>query len=323
MKLLTKFFFILILAISFSCSNNNTKQTTSDINGDLIIFHAGSLSVPLKQITKEFNVEYPDVNVMLEAAGSRKCARKITDIHKKCDIMASADYKVIDNLLIPEYADWNIKFASNEMAIVFNEKSRHHEEINKDNWYNILLKKDVAFGRSNPNADPCGYRAVLVSKLAETYYKQAGLAKKLLAKDENYIRPKETDLLALLESNTIDYIFLYRSVAEQHGLKYILLPEEVNLKNPALADFYSTATVDISGKKPGETISKKGEAMVYGITVIKDAPNKRAAKAFIEFFLNKEKGMKIMEANGQPSVIPSPSKSYDMIPDYLKEYAKK
>ncbi|MEA3505582.1 MAG: extracellular solute-binding protein, partial [Bacteroidota bacterium] len=281
------------------------------------------LSVPLKQITKEFNKEYPDVNVMLEAAGSRKCARKITDIHKECDIMASADYKVIENLLIPDHTDWNIKFASNEMAIVYSETSRYKDEINKDNWYNILLKKDVAFGRSNPDADPCGYRAVLVSKLAGKYYNQPELANNLLAKDQNYIRPKETDLLALLESNTIDYLFLYRSVAEQHGLKYILLPEDINLKNPELADFYATANVDISGKKPGEKITKKGEAMVYGITVLKNAPNKKASKAFIEFFLNKEQGMKIMEANGQPSVIPSPSKYYENIPDYIKQYAKK
>jgi len=323
MKYLFKIALIFLLFFSFSCNNSSNKETDSKVNGDLIIFHAGSLSVPFKQITKEFNKEYPEVNVMLEAAGSRKCARKITDIHKDCDIMASADYKVIENLLVPDYADWNIKFASNEMAIVYSEKSRYKNEINKDNWFEILLKDDVAYGRSNPDADPCGYRAVLVNKLAEKYYKKEGFSNKILSKDNNYIRPKETDLLALLESNTIDYIFLYRSVAEQHGLKYIILPEEINLKNPEFADLYATVTVDISGKKPGEKITKKGEAMVYGITVLKNAKNKNAAKAFIEFFLNKEKGMKIMKQNGQPSVIPAISKSYDNIPEYLKIYAKK
>ena len=30
----------------------------------------------------------------------------------------------------------------------------------------------------------------------------------------------------LLETHTIDYIFLYRSVAQQHDLKYLLLPDE-------------------------------------------------------------------------------------------------
>ena len=78
------------------------------------------------------------------------------------------------------YADFNIKFASNEMTIVYHEGSRHSEEINAENWHEVLLKDDVAFGRSDPNADPCGYRAVLTSKLAEIYYKQEGLADKLL-----------------------------------------------------------------------------------------------------------------------------------------------
>jgi molybdate/tungstate transport system substrate-binding protein len=189
-----------------------------------------------------------------------------------------------------------------------------------DNWFDILLKDDVAYGRSDPNADPCGYRAVLTVKLAEKYYNKTDLAKELLAKDNQYIRPKETDLLALLESHNIDYIFLYRSVAQQHNLKYLVLPDEINLKNPEFAELYHSVTVDISGKKPGEFITKKGEPMVYGITVLKNAPNKEAAMKFVEFLLSKDKGMRIMEENGQPSAVPMPTNSYDKIPDELKKY---
>jgi len=79
--------------------------------------------------------------------------------------------------------------------------------------------------------------------------------------------------LALLESNTIDYIFLYRSVAQQHGLKHLILPDSINLKLPELKDYYLTVSTEISGKKPGETIKKTGAPMVYGITIPKNAPN--------------------------------------------------
>ena len=65
----------------------------------VVVFHAGSLSVPFSQIEKKFEKKYPQYNVVREAAGSRACARKITDLHRKADVMASADYKVIDNLL--------------------------------------------------------------------------------------------------------------------------------------------------------------------------------------------------------------------------------
>ena len=72
-------------------------QKPAGLSGDLIIFHAGSLSVPMKEIKAEFNKLYPNVNVLMEPAGSVECARKITDLKKPCDIMAASDYKVIDN----------------------------------------------------------------------------------------------------------------------------------------------------------------------------------------------------------------------------------
>ncbi|MCL1973294.1 MAG: tungstate ABC transporter substrate-binding protein WtpA, partial [Bacteroidetes bacterium] len=39
---------------------------------------------------------HPKVRVLSEGAGSLDCARKITELHRPCDIMASADYAVID-----------------------------------------------------------------------------------------------------------------------------------------------------------------------------------------------------------------------------------
>ncbi|MFC2097707.1 tungstate ABC transporter substrate-binding protein WtpA [Bacteroidota bacterium] len=310
---------ILLIILLVFCSCNLSNKNSSE----LIIFHAGSLAVPFKEIAERFEEENPDINVVLEAAGSRKCARKIIDLKRECDIMASADYKVIDNLLIPEYADWNIKFAGNEMAIVYHEKSRLSSEINSDNWYNVLMEKNVVFGRSDPNFDPCGYRAVITIKLAEDYYNQPGLTKNLLKKDLNYIRPKEVDLIALLESDAIDYIFLYRSVAEQHGLKYLILPDSINLKDSGLANYYASATVDISGKIPGEIIIKKGEEMVYGVTIIKNAANKIAALKFLNFLLSDDKGMTILEKNGQESLVPTTTNSFDKIPKELKQFVIK
>ncbi|PLX22095.1 MAG: tungstate ABC transporter substrate-binding protein WtpA [Marinilabiliales bacterium] len=291
-------------------------------NNKLIIFHAGSLSVPLKQMKDEFTKVNPDIEILLESAGSVKCARKITDLNKECDIMASADYTIIDEMLIPDYTGWNIKFASNEMAIVYHDESRYSEEINAQNWHEILLKDDVIYGRADPNSDPCGYRAVLTSQLAEKYYNKEGFAKQIISKNQEYIRPKEVDLLALLESNTIDYLFLYRSVAQQHGLKYVILPDSINLKNSELRDFYKSASIDIVGKEPGTTITKIGQPMVYGITVLENAPNKELALKFVDFILSKNGGSKIMEENGQPSMVPAYSETFNAIPQQLKLYAK-
>lgn len=318
MKRFFAFLFCNILLIPFVLA-----QKPSELSGDLIIFHAGSLSVPMKEIKTEFNKLYPKVNVLLEPAGSVECARKITDLKKPCDILASSDYNVIDKMLIPAYADWNIKFAANEMSIVYNNKSKYRDQINAKNWYDILMKQDVAFGRADPNADPCGYRSVMCIQLAESYYEKPGLAKQLLSKDLNYMRPKEVDLLAVLESDNIDYIFIYRSNAVQHNLNYLILPDQINLKNPGYTDDYNKAVVEIKGKEPGKTEQIKGDPMIYGVTMIRNAPNKEAALAFLEFMLSSDKGMKIMEKDGQPSVIPMEEKNYAKVPDRLKQFVKK
>jgi len=307
---------LVILATTLFLFSCNTDKK----NNELIIFHAGSLSVPFKQMKEKFKKENPGVEIFLESAGSVKCARKIADLNKPCDIMASADYKVIDNLLIPEFTDWNIRFAGNEMAIVYHDKSKYAEEINALNWHQILMRDDVFSGRSDPHSDPCGYRAILTTQLAENYYNIPGLSEKMLAKDNEYIRPKEVDLLALLESNTIDYIFLYRSVAQQHELNYVILPDSINLKNPDLADYYKNASTEITGKEPGTTITVTGEPMIYGITMLNEAPNKNLALKFVEFIFS-ETGSKIMEQNGQP-LIKAKSDTYENIPETLKELAK-
>lgn len=287
----------------------------------LIIFHAGSLAVPFKQICEEFRRDYPEIEIVREAAGSRVCARKITDLNRSCDVIASADYTVIDKLLIPEYAEWNIKFASNEMVIAFREDSRRASDIDRDNWCDILLEKDVAYGRSDPNADPCGYRSVLVIRLAEKFYGRAGLAGRILAKDRRYIRPKEVDLLALLEAGELDYIFIYHSVAEQHKLKYVVLPDDINLKKEEFADFYQSASVRLTGKKPGTFITKVGEPIVYSVAIPRNAPNRKLALAFLSFLLDAGKGGAILEKNGQTLVVPSPTDTFGKLPERLKKFA--
>ena len=316
-----KLFFTLFIGLTalFPIAAQTNQKALS---GDLVIFHAGSLSVPMKEISAAFKKLHPDVNILMESAGSVESARKITDLNKPCDIMASADYKVIDNMLIPKFTGWNIKFVANEMCIVYTEKSRYAGQINAKNWYEILQKSDVAYGRADPNSDPCGYRSVMTMQLAEKYYKKPGLAGILSTKDQNFMRPKEVDLLAVLESQSVDYIFLYKSVAIQHSLKYLELPAELNLRDPKFTDLYNTAVVSINGKEPGQKVMMKGEPMIYGVTMLTNAPNKTVAIAFLKFMLSKEGGIKILEKDGQPSMIPQSNPNFDKLPAELKQFSK-
>ncbi|MGD8369803.1 MAG: tungstate ABC transporter substrate-binding protein WtpA, partial [Desulfobacterales bacterium] len=225
----------------------------------VVIFHAGSLTVPFVEIEKRFEAIHPEIDVLREAGGSTKMARMISELGKPADIMASADYAVIDKTLIPDHADWNIRFATNQLVLCYTEQSRYAGTISADNWTEILARPDVVWGHSDPNLDPCGYRSLMVLQLAEKFYRQPGLYEKLLAnRPEANVRPKSVELVSLLKTGNMDYAWEYLSVAVQHDLKYLQLDDHINLGNYQFDDFYAQAKVKVSGKKPGEWITRTG-----------------------------------------------------------------
>jgi len=112
------------------------------------------------------------------------------------------------------------------------------------------------------------------------------------------IKPKSVDLIALLESGSLDYAFEYESVAKQHGLKYIELPKQVNLGDPSLDKVYGKVVVHILvGSSKEKSIAMK--SIVYGVTIPRNAPHPSAALKFVELLLSSV-GRKIFEDNGQP-----------------------
>ncbi len=273
--------------------------------GKLIIFHAGSLTVPFAKIEKAFEAKYPQVDVLREAGGSTKMARLISEVGKTADIMASADYKVIDNNLIPKFADWNVRFATNQLVLCYTDQSRYANEVNSDNWHEILGRKDVVWGHSDPNLDPCGYRSLMVLQLAEKFYGKQGLYDQLIAnRPKKNVRPKSVELVNLLKTGNMDYAWEYLSVAIQHELKFVKLNDHINLGNYKYDSFYKQAQVKVTGKKPGTWKIKKGKSCTYGITLVKDAPNREAAEIFLNYLLSPDLGLKVLKDMGQPPFIP-------------------
>jgi len=171
---------IIIKLISLSIMILMPLSVNAGSKSKLTIFHAGSLTVPFAKIEKDFEAKYPDIDVLREAGGSTKMARMISEVGKPADIMASADYKVIDNNLIPKFATFNIRFATNQLVLCYTDQSKSADKVNKNNWYKILQKKGVEWGHSDPNLDPCGYRSLMVLQLAEKFYNINGLYQKII-----------------------------------------------------------------------------------------------------------------------------------------------
>jgi len=321
-RLVTGLFVVLILTLTsiVGCTGDTTPSAGKP-EGKLPVFHAGSLTVPFAQVSKEFNKLYPDVEILAEGAGSQTTIRKVTELGKECGVIGSADYTVIPQLMFPEYADWYIIFATNQMCIAYTDQSQFADEIKGDNWHEILQRDSVKYGRSDPDQDPCGYRTLMVWQLAAAHYDSAGLYNKLYEAEGDLMRPKSVELIALLESGDLDYAFEYSSVAAQHNLNYVTLPPEINLASDEFKGFYATAQVEISGKEPGETIVQTGKPIAYGMTIPSNFSDQQLAIAWVNLLLS-DQGTAIFEANGQPPVVPAIASDKSKIPEELVKYVK-
>jgi len=315
----------------------------------LTILHAGSLAVPFADLGAEFEELNPDVDIVFTSGGSATIISNAIAQEdageSPPDIAASADYKLIpDRMYDGGYADWNILFARNTMVLCYRDNAPGSDEIVSENrtWYDVLRNEDVSYGHSDPDADPCGYRTLLVVQLAQKYYydeaesfnltqddnsenlydvlipgsehergRTSGTSEARPGGSEEVVSKKSVDLIVALESGDLDYAFEYRSVAVQHELNYIDLDDYINLSKtsaelPGVEEFYATASIEIL-TDPGplaKYAAKHGAAIVYGITIPVHADNEELAAEFIELLLS-ETGKEIIEtANGQPMLDP-------------------
>lgn len=286
--------------------NSDVKIEKNQLKGELIIYHAGSLTIPFESLEKEFEEKFPKVDVIRTPGGSRTISRKVTEFGDSVDILCSADYTVIDTLVRPKFANWNALFAENSMVIVYSKHSQYADEITSENWYEVLTRKGVNYGHSDPNADPCGYRSVLLWQLAENHYGIEGLNDKLLKNcPPRNVRAKAVQLIAMLETGTLDYAFEYESVAMQNAkrnpdLMYVKLPKEINLSSIEYKNNYAKSTIQLDGKTPGEFITKKGQPIVYSLTMPNTGKNNKIAIEFLKFLFDKEQGLRLLEEAGQP-----------------------
>ncbi len=267
----------------------------------ITIFHAGSLTLPFKIITNNFTKD-TGIKVLTVSGGSRGLIRQVTELGKTPDILASADYRLIKEMMFPKYSDTLYEFATNRMVITMSPYSKWLKKINSDNWYKIIEKKDFILAHSDPDIDPCGYRARMVLQLSEKFYNIKGFYTLIKNKiGSKWIRPKSVELLALLETGEIDGAFEYKSVSLQHKLPYVSLPDNVNLGNPKFDKYYSQAKVILKGKKGKELY---GKSIVYGITILKKAHNKKGAEKFIKYLLSEKGGKLLIKAYQEPIIPP-------------------
>jgi molybdate/tungstate transport system substrate-binding protein len=325
------FILIIMLCSTAGCSSSGQQPKTV-----LKVVPAGSLLQPFEEVEKAFEAQHPDVDVQVEGHGSIQAIRQVTDLHRQIDVVAVADASLIPDLMFrtdstsgSNFSDTYTPFATNAMVIAFTNKSRYADEITQENWYEVLSRPDVRVGISNPMLDAAGYRSMMVSLLADRYYRNATLfpvlignhfTPPLVVQDSGGIatvrlpevlRPSDGKLvirdgsifvLSHLEAGGIDYAFEYRSVAEGHNLRWVNLPPEIDLSSPDFADEYGKVRV-ILGFQRFSTIGQErtGQPIVYAVTVPNTAPHKELANEFSDLVIR----MEHTGGKGWPPPLPS------------------
>ena len=303
-----------VLAASAGCTDPGPERTT------LMVIPAGSLLYPLEDIEAAFESQHPDIDVRIEGHGSIQAIRQVTDLGREVDVVAVADASLIPDMMYTpmgegkeNYTDWYVSFAGNEVVIAYTDRSSGADEITAGNWYRVLARPDVRVGFSNPMLDACGYRAIMVTALAQEHYGEPGLfgaviggsfdppiaavsvdgvttitlPERMRPADEKVaIRDGSIYLLSLLDAGGIDYAFEYRSVAEEHGFRWIDLPPEINLGSAENADDYRKVHVTLGFQRFRSVGSERvGQPIVYAMTIPANAPHPGEAGMFVDFVL--------------------------------------
>jgi molybdate/tungstate transport system substrate-binding protein len=267
-----------------------TRDSTVE-RDTVVVYVAASLARPIRTVADSF-ARRRGARVLLESGGSLEHARKVTELGRVPDVLVLADHEVFPQLLMPRHVDSYVQFARNRMVIAYTPRSRFASEVTPSSWREVLQRAGVEIGRPDPDRAPAGYRTLILLQLAEAHYRDSGLAQRILARSpRRNMRGNAAELAGLLQLGELDYIFEYESLARSHGFRFVVLPREIHLGDPALAGHYAAATARVAGRTPRESTTFSGAPILYGVAVPRDASHPAAARRFVDFLLGDGKAL--------------------------------
>ena len=238
------------------------------------MFGAGTLATPFAAEIAAFKKANPGVTVHSQFGASGDMVKAVTQLHQPDDVLGVADYSLIPKLMFPASATWYLGFVSNAITFAYTSHSKGASGLTAANWYKVLAGPGVHIGRSNPAADPSGYQILQMLQLANGYYNQPDLSASVLKNSpDSSVAETETSLLAALQSGQIDYLALYTSTAQEEHLKYIALPTQINLSDPAMAAEYGKVSINA-----GSLGTLTAKPIIYGLTIPASAPRRGAGR---------------------------------------------
>jgi molybdate/tungstate transport system substrate-binding protein len=279
-------------AVALSC-----RTDTSRAPAGVTVWAAASLARPVRAALDSFRAQ-TGIAYTLETQASLELARRMTELGQTPDVLLLADRAVFPALLVPAHVGAYALFARNRIVLAYTPKARGAADIESaPRWWEVLERPGVQVGRADPATDPSGYRTLLVFQLLERHYREPGLGARLLAAaPERNVRPREADQIALLEAGELDYVWTYENLARAAGLRFLPLPADADLGTVADSAAYATASVRVPGRARTDSITVRGEPIVYALAVPLHAPQAALGQRLVAY-LGAPNGRAILRAN--------------------------
>jgi molybdate/tungstate transport system substrate-binding protein len=311
-----------------TCVPQSTQQ--------LIIYRAGSLTRAFKPLEEKFTCQ-TGIQVKDVAMGSVDAGRQITAGGQACDLYAPADYLDIDLFMKPAgYSNFDIVFAHGRMVMAYSVSGLAAKKVPPiadangqavAKWYEILTRPGVTIGGGNPFLDPGAYRGPMIFQLAEEFYKVPNLYNNLLehvvimGSDSGAVIGKQFDFQFGYEHNAL------ATAKTNPDYRIVNLPDEISMADPAKDAYYAQhAIVVLPGlgtSRSARTIPVPGAHVAWGITLMKDAPNKENAVKFLQLLLSPT-GAASLNENGPAPISPANVSAADFhkLPESLRSLVK-
>ncbi len=254
----------------------------------LSVAYAGSMGAVMDQALGPRIHHDAGVAFQGRGAGAYGLAHLLAARQIRADVFVSITPGPIEVLRKAGLVERAVPVASTQMVIAYSPDGPHAKQFREAAqggmpWYKVLEQPGVKFGRTDPATDPQGRNIVFAMLLAQDYYKQPGLASRILGDYQHNTAQifSEPSLLSRLQSGQIDASSGYQSAVISHKLPYIKLPEQVNLSDPSMIrDWYSKVHFSITGPD-GKPMRLSTQPLVFYAAVLKNAQNPRAAREFV------------------------------------------
>ena len=259
--------------------------------GTVNVFYAGSLTSLNENLVGPAFASADGYTYQGKSAGSLAIANQIKGHVAAPDVVEFADPAVNATLTGPSngnYVSWYFTYARSELVIGFDPRSKfaaafRQVQDHRLPWYRALLQPGLRIGRTDPNIDPKGYRALFMAGLAQRVFHLRHFKRAVFGADLNpaQIFPEEV-LVARMLTGQVGAGVFYLSEVRDLGIPYITLPPQVNLGDLKLRRLYATQNYTTD-----KGVRVVGAPILYTLTIPSTVKDMDGAQAFVRFVLSK------------------------------------